>query len=139
MLGSILARCPDVKVIIEDTSSAYKYDDDADKKSEDLLAKSMAAVYEDDPKNDLSVSSKLRDDDGIKGNVMQPEEDDPTTDGIGGEMVSDDAEYLVLDPEAILQQIVNRKCEMEGMQHFDLKHTMTVLERNLNDCMNRQS
>ena len=125
-MATVRARLPGVEVVADASEPlAIGGDVEADEKTQELLARSMAAVYADDAKNE-GGKRRERDGEGDKEEKDSPEEDDPTTDDAKDGRSSDDGEYVALDADAILKQIVNRKCEMEGMEHFDLKHTMTV-------------
>lgn len=127
LLSMIQTRLSGVEVIAESSTAHLKENDgksSGDKDMTGMLAESMAAVYADDATHERA--DKRRDGSEEKWDKGYPEDVDPSTDEVEAREKSEDAEYTVLDADAILKQIVNRKCEMEGIEHFDLKHTMTV-------------
>lgn len=125
IVSLVQARCRDLEVLAEytDPSAASARDDGV---SEEQLRKSMAAVYEEDaPKTARGRSPKS---DDVKEHT-RPGEDGPSTDE---DALPVDADYSALDADSILRQLVHRKCEMEGMEQFDIDHTVMVGSYSIN-------
>ena len=123
IVSLVQTRCPGLEVVAEytDPSVTSARDDKDDGVSQEQLRKSMAAVYEEDDAPKTARGRSLKSGDDMED--ARPGKDGPSTDD---GTLPIDAEYSALDADTILRKLVHRKCEMEGMEQFDIDHTVMV-------------